>query len=130
MTEMKVKFDEKGIRYGPNSMKHYTAERKAGRTEGEILEEMKGLFPKFFVNESGATKKVVKKRAVTMKKANVANGAKGANVVAPAVVGNSGASKGQYVCDRCRLVANNTRKNNKPKNNGRQANNFTYGFYE
>jgi hypothetical protein len=111
-------------------MKHFTAQKKAGKSEEEIFVEMKAMFPKYIENESGARKAVVAKRAVTMKKANVANGAKGANVVAPAVVGNSGASKGQYVCDRCRLVANNTRKNNKPKNNGRQANNFTYGFYE
>jgi hypothetical protein len=85
---------------------------------------MKAMFPKYIENESGAKKAVVAKRAVTMKKAanNGAKGPNGANVVAPAVVGNSGASKGQYVCDRCRLVANTTRKNNKPKNTGSNFN--------
>ena len=29
-----------------------------------------------------------------------------ANVVAPALVTNSGAVKGQYICEKCRLVAN------------------------
>ncbi len=113
MKEMKAKFNAADIKYGAPSMKHYREQKLAGREEEEILVEMKGLFPKYVVNESGAKKAVVAKRAVTMKKNHAA---KGANVVAPAVVGNAGVSKGQYVCDRCRLVANNTRKNNKPKN--------------
>jgi hypothetical protein len=122
MKEMKAKFNEKGIKYGSNSMKYYKEQKVAGRSEEEVLAEMPAKFPKYTINESGAKKAVVAKRAVTMKKA--ANN--GANVVAPAVVRNAGVAKGQYVCDRCRLVANNTRKNNKPKNYTNMNNNAFY----
>ncbi len=133
MKEMKAKFNAANIKYGANSMKHFTARKKDGKSEEEIFVEMKEMFPKYTVNETGAKKAVVAKRAVTMKKANGAKGVNGvrpANVVGPAVVGNAGVAKGQWVCDRCRLVANNTRRNNKPKNNSRAGNNFNApGFW-
>jgi hypothetical protein len=110
MANLKAAFNTHKIKYGAPAMKHFKEQKALGRVNSEIYEEMKALFPKFTVNESGAEKPVVAKRAVTAKKA--------ANVVG---VANAGVAKGQYVCEKCRLVANNTRKNNrgnnKPKNN-------------
>ena len=108
LRNMKAAFNTHNIKYGAPAMKHFKEQKALGRSNSEIYAEMKGMFPKFTVNESGAKKAVVAKRAVTAKKA--------VNVVPVAVVGNQGAVKGQYVCEKCRLVANNTRRNNRPNN--------------
>lgn len=123
MKNLKAKFNQHDIKYGGPSQKYFTEQKKAGKNESAIFEEMKGKFPKFEVTEAGEKKVVVAKR-VTVKKAN--NGSKAAAVA----VANTGAASGSYICERCRMVTNGTRKNNSPKNNGRQANNFTYGYYE
>jgi hypothetical protein len=101
------KFAEAGVRFGPNTLKYYTAQRTAGKNAELILAEMKPMFPA--LNDKGAKVKGPPRAARTQK-------AKPANVVAPAVVvANGSVAKGQYICDRCRLVANNTRRNNSPK---------------
>jgi hypothetical protein len=112
MKNLKAAFNSHNIKYGAPSMKHFKEQKALGRSNSEVYEEMKGMFPRFTVNNTGAKKAVVVKRAVTAKKANAAPRA--ANVVA--VANNQGAVKGQYVCEKCRFVANNTRRNNRPNN--------------
>lgn len=107
MKEVVTKFADNQIRYGSNTFGYYVKQLTAKRPEAEVLEEMKLKFP--LLNESGARVKGPARAARTQK-------AKPANVVAPAVVvANGSVAKGQYICDRCRLVANNTRRNNSPK---------------
>ena len=114
MKNLKAAFNTHNIKYCPPAMSYFKKQTKdLGRSNSEVYEEMKAMFPKFTVNNTGAKKPVVAMRAVTAKKANVP---KAANVVAVAVVGNKGAVKGQYVCEKCRLVANNTRRNKRPNN--------------
>lgn len=96
-----------GVKYGSNSISYYFAQRKAGRSNSEVLAEMKAKFPKF--NETG--KKVVSKRTVKAKPAAPA-------AVAPlAPAANVSAPKGSYVCEKCRLVANNTTRKRANSNN-------------
>jgi len=107
MKEVVTKFADNQIRYGSNTFGYYVKQVTAKRPEAEVLEEMKLKFP--LLNESGARVKGPARAARTQK-------AKPANVVAPAVVvANGSVAQGQYICDRCRLVANNTRRNNSPK---------------
>lgn len=121
MKNLKAAFNTHNIKYGPPAMSYFKKQTKdLGRSNSEVYEEMKAMFPAFTVNNTGAKKRVVAKRAVTAKKANVP---KAANVVAVAVVGNKGAVKGQYVCEKCRLVANNTRRNNRANNRPSNLNN-------
>lgn len=120
MRNMKAAFNTHKIKYGAPAMKHFKNEKAKGRNNAAIYEEMKALFPKFELNATGAEKPIVAKRAVTAKKAG--------NVVPVAAVGNAGVAKGMYVCEKCRLVANNTRRNN--RGNNKPANvvplNYTY----
>lgn len=114
-----AKMKAAGIKFLPASYKEYVAARKAGRSNDDIFAELKVKYPFDMVVKRATTKKnngaAAKANGAAAAKANGA-------VAAPA--------KGQWVCEKCRFVSNsNTRKNNK-KNNGRTANNFTYGYYE
>ena len=123
MKNLKAKFNQHNIKYGGPSQKYFTEQKKAGKNETEIFEEMKGKFPKFEVTEAGEKKAVVAKR-VTVKKAN--NGPK----VVARVNNGSAVTKGSYICERCQFVgtdkavANNGTRKNKNKNNGPV--NYTY----
>jgi hypothetical protein len=103
----------KGIKFTGPSYKEYKAAKAAGRNNSEIFEELKAKYPT--VNAEG--KPIVTKRTSTKK--NVAAKANNGVGAAPAAAkANNGVSavKGSYVCEKCRLVANNTRKNNKKNN--------------
>lgn len=108
-----AKFAAQGLKFYPAAVKYFTEQKKAGKNEATIFEEIKA-------------RNNLKAAPVRTKKNT---GAAKANNVAPvpvmgATVANKGAVKGQYICEKCRFVANNTtRKNNNKKNN---AVNYTY----
>jgi len=106
-----------GIKFTGPSYKEYKAAKAAGRNNSDIFEELKVKYPA--VNAEG--KPIVTKRASTRKNTSKVAAAKANNgvaaIAAPARANNGvTAVKGSYVCEKCRLVANNTRKNNKKNN--------------
>lgn len=101
-----AKFAAQGLKFYPAAVKYFTEQKKAGKNDATIFEEIKA-------------RNNLKAAPVRTKKNT---GASKANNVAPvpvmaAAVANKGVAKGSYVCEKCRLVANNTtRKNNKKVN--------------
>jgi hypothetical protein len=99
------KFKNHGLKAYPKAVSYYITQKKAGLNNDAIFEAIKGM-PNLQL------------APIRTKKNNTAAVA----VVAPlgnaqAVVAmNKGVAKGSYVCEKCRLVANNTRKNNKKNN--------------
>ena len=121
LRNLKKTFNAQGVKWVGPSLKEYKAEKAKGRNNNSIFANLKGKFPAMTVNETGAAKPVVYKRAAS-KKPNVAP------VPGPVAVN---APKGSYVCERCRLVTNSaTRKNNAaPRNNTSGANFNAPGFW-
>ncbi len=109
------KFKNRNLKVYPQAVSYYIMQKKAGVNDETIFANIKA-------------RPNLQKPPMRTKKNNTA---KKANAVAPlavanqVVVANKGAVKGQYVCEKCRLVANNTtRKNNSNKKNNYSSNNF------
>ena len=115
---MGQKFKNKGLKAYPKAVSYYVAQKKAGLNNNAIFEAIKGM-----PNLQLAPIRTKKNNAVAVV-APLANKAavKALNEV---VAMNKGVPKGSYVCEKCRLVANNTRKNNNKKNN-----NVNYSYNE
>lgn len=115
------KFRNHGLKAYPQAVSYYIAQKKAGKNDETIFEEIK------------ARSNLQTARATT-KKNNKKNNTAVAPIgmAAPTVAANKGVAKGQYVCEKCRLVANNnTRKNNTKKNNKAATSfNNSYNWYE
>ncbi len=119
------KFKNAGVKFYGHAVKYYTEQKKAGKSNNDIFAEIKAN-PDFQV-QTRARKNTT---------------AKAANVVAPAAnkttAKNKGIAKGSWVCEKCRLVANNTtrknnnnkNKNNKNKKNGPEVNVNEYMYRE
>lgn len=112
MKNTAAKLKAAGVKFLGASYSEYKAAKAAGRTNDDIIAELKAKYPA--VNNTG--KPIVTKRAVAVTKK--------ANAVAPVAAAAVNAPAGSYVCDRCRLVTN-TRKNNK-KNMYNMGNNAFY----
>lgn len=115
------KFRNRNLKAYPQAVSYYITQKKAGKNDDTIFAEIKG--------RNNLQKAPVRTRRN--------NGAKKANaaVVAPlaavnqTVSANKGVAKGQWVCEKCRLVANNTTRKNNNKNAGNNFNMNAYNWY-
>lgn len=106
------KFKNRGLKAYPQAVSYYIMQKKAGKSDETIFEEIKGK-----PNLQKAPARTKKNNAAKKGNAVAAVAPLAANKGANVVVANKGVAKGQYVCDRCRLVANNTTRKNNKKNN-------------
>ena len=113
-----TKFKNQGLKFYPAAVKYFTEQKKTGKANDAIFAEIKARS-----NLQAAP--IRTKKNVAAVAASAANTKVNGVVPGRAVtVTNKGAVKGQWVCEKCRLVANNTtRKNNNKKNNNKKNNN-------
>lgn len=115
------KFTNRSLKAYPQAVSYYIAQKKAGKNDETIFEEIRG-------------RPNLQKAPVRSKKNNGAKKANTAAVVPLAAVNqtvsaNKGVAKGQWVCEKCRLVANNTTRKNNNKNAGNNFNMNAYNWY-
>ncbi len=105
------KFKNHGLKAYPKAVSYYITQKKAGLNNDAIFEAIKGM-PNLQLAPIRTKKNNTAAVAVVAPLAN-----KGAVKALNQVIAmNKGVPKGSYVCEKCRLVANNTRKNNKKNN--------------
>jgi hypothetical protein len=114
------KFKNRNLKVYPQAVSYYIMQKKAGVNDETIFANIKAR-PNLQKPPMRTKKNNTAAKANAVAPLGVANKGAVANKV---VVANKGVAKGSYVCEKCRLVANNTTRKNNNKKNNYSSNNF------